>query len=169
MAGVPILSLPVAVGLDGTEAMIVVQGGVDKRIAAQKVAQTLLNAIPGAIEYVIDGGGTSINPGVKGVIVVPFNATITSVFVFGDTIGSAALDIWKCSFAQFDGFVTHPSVTDTIVGLNPPAIVSGTKYQNLSLSGWGVALLLGDILAFNVSSTNLFSKLTIVLNLSRTL
>lgn len=169
MANTPILSLPVASFLDGTESMIVVQGGVDKRIAAQKVAQTLLNTVPGAIEYVLDGGNIVLNPGMKGFIAVPFNATITSVSVFGDRIGSTAVDIWKCSFAQFDGFLTHPSVADSIVGLNPPVISAGTKYQNMTLSGWTIGLTNGDILAFSVGSTIAFQKLTVVLNVSRIL
>ena len=169
MANTPILSLPVAASLDGTEYTIVVQGGVDKRATVQKAANTLLNVVPGAIEYVIDGGNIAIGPGMKGFIAVPFNATITSASVFGDRVGSTTIDIWRCSFANFDGFITHPSVTDSIVGLSPPVIVSGTKYQNTSLAGWTIGLTNGDILAFNVGSTTAFQKLTIVLSVSRIL
>lgn len=167
MSTTPILNLPVAVGLDGQEWVPLVQAGVTKRAQTDEIANTLIRTINGSIEFVIDEGGVPLTSGVKGYITVPFNATIVSVRLLGDQTGSAEIDIWKCSYAQFDAGITYPTAADSIVNGNYPTITVGTKSEDSALSGWTTGLEANDVLAFNVNSSLGFTRLTVSLDVDR--
>ena len=139
----------------GTSAGDVLQLNGSAQIPA--VDGSLVIGAPSAIEFVIDGGGAAITTGVKGYLEVPFNATIKQVTLLGDQSGSVTIDIWKTTYANFDGGTTHPVAADSITASARPAIVSTTKYQDATLTGWTTSLTKGDILAFdvNVAATNI--------------
>jgi hypothetical protein len=118
----------------------------------------------GAIEFVIDGGGGVIATGVKGYLEVPWAATIDAVRILAVPTGSVVLDIWKCSFAQYDGGVTHPVAGDSITASDTPTITSGASMVDTTLTGWTTALNEGDILAFDVRSVSAFTRLTVSLD-----
>jgi hypothetical protein len=46
----------------------------------------------------IDGAGSAITTGAKGWIQIPYNATITSWYLFGDQTGSIVIDVWKNTY-----------------------------------------------------------------------
>ena len=162
--------LPVAVSLDGSEYFEVVQGGTSKRATAQQIGETgLPGAIPTALGILIDYGTNVVQAGVQGSITVPFDCTLTSVTMLANTSGSVEVDVWKCSYTQYDGFSTHPASGDSICGGTPPAISSTTKYKNTTLTGWGTTFAEGDIIAFNVTGTaTSINKLTVSLHVDRT-
>lgn len=120
-----------------------------------------------AIEFVIDGGGGVITPGVKGYLEVPWAATIAAVRILAVPTGSVVLDIWKCSFAQYDGGVTHPVASDSITASDTPAITNGVSMADTALTGWTIALNKGDILAFDVRSVSAFTRLTVSLDVTK--
>lgn len=168
MANTSITNLPVAIGLDGTEQVPLVQAGTTKRAASALIAQLgLASALPGAIEFVIDGGGGVIQAQTWGYITVPFNATLTAAVMVADTTGSIEVDVWKCTYTDFDP-PTTPSSGDSITGASTPTITNAKKYQNDNLSDWETSLTEGDILAFNVpSAASQITRVTISLYLNR--
>lgn len=162
--------LPVAVGLTGNEIVPIQQAGVTKRTTTGLIGSVGLAAqLPGAIEFVIDGGGGNINAQTWGYMKVPFNALITSAEMLGNTDnGSIIINLWKCTYAQFDAGVTHPTAADSITSATPPTLTAQAKSLDTALAGWTTTLSEGDVLAFNVPSvsTNL-TRVTIALNLVR--
>lgn len=177
MANVPITSLPVAVAIDGTPYLEVAQNVADvglpavyvsKRVQVQQIANQFANELPAAIEYVIDDGGFAITAGSMGYLKVPFAGIFTSVALLGDTTGSVVADIWKCTYSEFDGGITAPTASNSIVGGNYPTITSGTKYQDTTLALWTTTFSENDVLAFVINSNSSFTRITIALKASRT-
>lgn len=119
------------------------------------------------VEYVIDGGGIQLIPGIHGSIMVPFPATITQVNLLADQMGSAVVDVWKCPYTSYSP-PTHPVVGDSITASDLPTITSATKYQDTTLTGWTTNINANDILTFNVNSCTTITRLTICLTVNKT-
>jgi len=171
MSNTPILDLPVAPSLDGSEWSPLVQGGTTKRATTQQIGLAgLASVLPGSIEFLIDGGGGVITQQTWGYMTVPFNAALTSASMLADTSGSIIVNVWKCQYGQFDAGVTHPVAADSITSSTPPTITTATKYSDALLSNWITTLTQGDVLAFNVPihATNI-TRVTLSLNLTRVL
>lgn len=121
------------------------------------------------VEFVIDGSGAVITTGIKGYIEIPFGATINRVTLLADQGGAIVVDIYKCTYAQFDAGATHPVSGDKITASAPPTIpATGTKAQDAVLSGWTTAITAGDILAFNVNSCTTIQRVTLSLKITKT-
>jgi hypothetical protein len=120
-----------------------------------------------AIEFVIDGGGSAITTGMKGRLEIPYACTINRATLLADQSGSIVVDIWKCTYAQFDGGSTHPVSGDKITASAPPTISSATKVQDSTLTGWTTSVSAGDILAFNVNSATTVTNVTISLKVAK--
>jgi hypothetical protein len=103
----------------------------------------------GAVDFLIDGGGSAITTGIKGGLRIPFACTINDVELtsIDGTTGSIVVDIWKDTYTNFP-----PIISDSICASNKPTISSGTKSQNATLSGWTTTINAGDYLLFNVDS-----------------
>lgn len=169
MANKQITDLPVAVSMDGTENLEIVQGGTSKRATAALIARSRLQEVNTAIEFVIDEGGVPLTTGTKGYLQVPFDATILTVALLGDQSGSTEIDIWKCSYTAFDAGATAPVAANSITSATPPTIVAGTKYSDTALSGWTTSIDEGDVLAFVVNSNSSFTRITVSLGVERLL
>lgn len=170
--GTPILSLPIATLLDGTEWLPLDQGGTTKRAQSNDIALgTVTTVFPAGIDYVMSGGAATVPTGVNGTgVVVPFDCSIASVTLNGNSAaGSIVVDVWKCTETQFDGGVTHPVAGDSITGSAVPAIIAGSKYTDTTLTGWNKTLTTGDVLWFAVSAPASFTAVTIALKVSRVL
>lgn len=109
----------------------------------------------------IAGGGATIQKGIKGYLVVPFDCTIQSVTLLADKVGSAKVDIRKGPLASFP---TWPSVT----AQTQPALASQRSNQDFALFGWTTTLAKGDLLSFEVLSAAVITSLTIELSVQRT-
>lgn len=94
-----------------------------------------------------NGHGVRLPTGVWGDVRVPFAATLTGISMFANASGSATLNIWKDTYANFP-----PTVADSICGSNKPTITNTFKMVDESLSGWTTAITAGDILRFNMES-----------------
>lgn len=115
------------------------------------------------IEYIIDQGGTALQPGMQGFIQVPFNCTITSVTLLADQTGSCVVDIWKTGYSGFP-----PSVANTITASTIPTITAGIKYTDAVLTGWTTHINQGDILVYNVNSSSTITRLNVSLAVTKT-
>ena len=113
------------------------------------------------VGVIIDGGGATINTGLRGDIVIPFNCTITQWTLLANQSGSIVVDILKGTYANF------PTVV-TITGSAKPTITSSTKGQSSTLTGWTTSFVAGDILRLNVDSITSIQRVTLFLTLART-
>ena len=98
-------------------------------------------------------------------IVVPFACTITKASLLGAaaTTGSIVIDIWKDTYANFP-----PTDADSITASAPPTITTAVKSEDATLTGWTKALAAGDVLRFNVDSVTDITRVTLVLDITRT-
>jgi hypothetical protein len=139
--------------------------------AGQRVKSNGTDAVWGddytTITFVIDGGGATITTGVKGDIEVPDDLTITRATLLADQSGSIVVDIFKCTYSNYDAGSTHPVSGDKITSSAPPTISSATKAQDSTLTGWTTALSAGDILRFNVNSITTCQRATLSLRCKR--
>jgi hypothetical protein len=109
----------------------------------------------------IDGGGSAISTGVKGYTSIPITGTITKVRLLADQNGSAVMDIWKDTFANYP-----PTVADTITAAAKPTLVAADSYEDTTLTGWTIAVTAGDVLGFNVDSAATITRLTLELEIT---
>jgi hypothetical protein len=107
--------------------------------------------------------GAALTTGIKGDVVIPFNATITEWSLLADQSGSVVVDIWKDTYGNYP-----PTSGDSITASAKPSISSGNKGQSSTLTGWTTAIAAGDILRFNVDSVSTIQRLSINLKVSRT-
>lgn len=115
-----------------------------------------------SIPFMVDGGSTTVTTGIKGDLEVPFDCVIQEVTMLADQTGSIEMDIWRDEYANFP-----PTVSDSIVGANPPKIVSDLKSKDTALSGWTREITAGDILRFNVNSATTIRRVTIALKVQK--
>ncbi len=119
------------------------------------------------LQVIIDGAGSPLIVGEKGYIDAPFACIIDKVKLLAKPSGSVKVDIWKCTYAQFDGGATHPVDGDSICGGNEPEIAASTKYQDSTLTGWTRELNEGDALAFNVDSCTDITGVTVIIKVRK--
>lgn len=115
------------------------------------------------IGITIDGGGVAITTGVKGYKSFPVAGTITGVRMLADQSGSAVVDIWKDTYANYP-----PTVADTITASAKPTISAAIKSEDTTLTGWTTSIAAGDVLGFNVDSATTITRLTLELTITVT-
>ena len=116
----------------------------------------------------IDGNGNVITTGLKGFLPLKFAGTITSATLVADRAGAIVVDIWKCTYAQFDAGATHPVTGDKITSSTPPTITaSNTKAQDTTLASWTTTFADGDLYGFNVNSCTTIQKAWLILAITR--
>lgn len=115
-----------------------------------------------SVTFIVDGAGSTIQPGVAGSVPIPFGCVITSWTLVANTTGSIVLDIWKVPLLSYP-----PSAADSITAGAKPTISSGAKATSSTLTGWTTAVSAGDVLAFNVDSATAIGRVTLSLSLAR--
>lgn len=121
------------------------------------------NLSTGSITFALNGPD-GIPAGVYGDIHIPFTCRITKVVLLANATGSAVIDIWKDTYANYP-----PTIADTICAASLPTITASNKYQDTTLTGWTTTLTAGDTIRFNVNSISGISKLTINLTITKDL
>lgn len=155
--------LPVGTGADTAAKLSVGSNGYALTARSSQTTGLAWEAVTGAIEFVIDGGGSTITTGVKGYLEVPFACTITAARMFADQSGSIVVDVWKDTYANYP-----PVDADSITASAPPTISSTTKSQDTTLTGWTTTVSAGDVLGFNVDSCTSIQRCIVSLRITRT-
>jgi hypothetical protein len=114
------------------------------------------------IEYVMDGGGVPVAPGVRGYLVAPYAGALNAWTLLADQNCNCRLDIWKAPFANYP-----PTIANSIVASAPPALTADNAAQSSTLTGWTTTFSAGDILAFAVTSNDVAQRLTLSLTGTR--
>jgi hypothetical protein len=116
----------------------------------------------GSFGVTVDGGGSVITTGIEGYIQIPYNGTITSWTILADQSGSVVFDVWKDTFSA-----APPTVADTITGSAKPTLSSDVKATSSTLTGWTTSVTAGDIIGFNVDSASTITRVTLVINITK--
>ena len=116
----------------------------------------------GSFGVTVDGGGSVITTGIEGYIQIPYNGTITSWTILADQSGSVVFDVWKDTFSA-----APPTVADTITGSAKPTLSSAVKATSSTLTGWTTSVTAGDIIGFNVDSASTITRVTLVINITK--
>lgn len=144
-------------------------GGTVAGLTADTISATTLTAttiygnganitgITGSFGITVDGSSSVLTTGVKGFIVMPYNATIIGWDIIGNTSGNCVFDIWKSSG------LTIPTVINTITGSEKPTLNSQQINSDNTLSSWSTEVFINDIIAFNVDSATTISRINLII------
>ena len=116
--------------------------------------------MPAAIEFLIEGAGSTITTGIKGDLIVPYNCVISGWALYADQIGSIVIDVLKSTPAAFP-----PTVS--ITGTDIPTLSSQTNALSVALTGWTTTLNTNDVLRFKVNSATTITRVTISLKITK--
>lgn len=112
------------------------------------------------IGITVDGAGSAITTGVKGYKSFPVAGTITRVRMLADQSGSAVIDIWKDTFANYP-----PTVADTITAAAKPTLSTQDHSEDSTLTGWTTSVSAGDVFGFKVDSATTVTRVTLELTI----
>lgn len=121
----------------------------------------------------IDGSGSIITTGIKGSTCIQNDCTIIKWNVYSTdlsfTTGSITFDLWKTTYANYDG-ITHPVIGDSICGSGiKPSITVEKKGEGTDFTGWTTTnLSAGDIISFNIDSVSSLTRVSLFLTVSTT-
>ncbi len=110
------------------------------------------------ITIIMDGAGAVLETGIKAAIWIPFDCEILGAVMLADQSGSAVVDIWKDSWANYP-----PTDADSITSSTPPTITTATKSIDVTLTSWTKSLAYGNTLIFNLDSVTDIERLTVQL------
>jgi hypothetical protein len=122
-----------------------------------------ISAVTASILFQVSNDGVALTTGIKGDVLIPFNATITEWSLLADQTGSAVVDIWKDTYGNYP-----PTSGDSITGSAKPTITSSNKGQSSTLTGWTTTINAGETLRFNLDSVSTIQRLSINIKISRT-
>lgn len=118
----------------------------------------------------IDGGGSAITTGEKGVPVrFDYACTITGWTLTADQSGSLVIDVWKEASA-FDGggvLTNPPTVADTITASAKPTLSSQRGKTSTTLTGWTTSIAAGDTVTFNVDSASTITRAKLIIHVQK--
>jgi len=98
---------------------------------------------------VVDGAGTAITTGSKGVRYIPFDCTVTGWDIRSDISGSCVFDVKRSGVS--------------LAGTEKPTLTASTSNQDLALSTWTTSLLTGDVVEFVVDSASTLTRATLTI------
>lgn len=113
------------------------------------------------INFVIDGGGSAITTGKKGVLVVDFPCTVDEWAIIGEPDGAIVVDVNRSTFA---GYPTTSSIAGTEL---PTITATNDTGEDRTLTSWST-ISAGDIIEFEVDSVATIQRVTIALKVRRT-
>ena len=155
---------------------VLVSGNVYKATYVLANTEWLLHGFYGGvasstidIPFLIGDGSNVITTGL-GSAIGPFDFAfeISAWSLLAWQSGSISVDLYKCTYAQWDAGATHPVAGDKITASAPLAISSALKNQSSALTGWTATVAVGDILVPNVASVTSIKRLQGMLKARKT-
>jgi len=104
---------------------------LDSSARIPAVNASLVTGVTRQITVCISGGDSEITIGLKAIVPVDFNCTITKCTMISDQTGSITIDIWKKAYSSLPA-----TDSDSITASATPVISSDIKYQDSTLTGW---------------------------------
>jgi len=108
---------------------------------------------------------TFVLPGIassKAWVRIPCDGTITGAYITGDISGSAVIDLWVDTFANFP-----PTVADTITASAKPTLTNQESNSDTTLTGWTKTLTEGNWIMANVDSCSVLNQIVLVITFNK--
>ena len=99
----------------------------------------------GSFGITVDGAGTALTSGNKGIAIIPFACTITGWSIVADQSGSVTFGVEKAA----DGVI--PTVS--IVASTPPSLTGAQITRSTTLTGWTTPVSTNDVIEFTITGT----------------
>lgn len=129
----------------GTQSADTITDGSTNKVITSSM---LVNLKRAGAQGRIDGYGSIVLAGSYGLLIAPYAATITGVYMYTDVNTNLTMDIWKAAAG------TMPTVANKITASAPVAL-SAAKYVNwTTLTGWTTSVALGDAIVFNLATNS---------------
>jgi len=113
------------------------------------------------LNFIIDGGGSAITTGKKGVLIVDFPCTVDEWAIIGEPDGAIVVDVNRSTFG---GYPTTSSIAGTEL---PTIAATNDTGEDRTLSSWST-IAAGDIIEFEVDSITTCERVTVALKVRRT-
>jgi len=107
------------------------------------------------INFIIDGGESTITTGIKGHLIVDFACEVLEWAIVADQSSSIVVDVNRATFANYP-------TTGSIAGTELPTISTSTKGEDRTLTSWS-DIDAGDVLEFEVDSITDCQRVTVAL------
>ena len=145
------------IGADGNTSNVLYGNGV---FAAAPVSSTVVFTKAATWQ---SSSGAITTPIIDIPVYIPINCTITGVSILtqGGT-GSCVTDIWKTPVGSYP-----PTNANSICGGNYPTISSGVTLVDTTLTSWTKSVSAGDTIMFHLTSSSVFTYITIQLTLQQ--
>lgn len=98
---------------------------------------------------VVDGAGTVLTTGSKGVRYIPWDCTITGWDIRSDVSGSCVFNVKRASVS--------------LAGTEKPTLSASSSNADLTLSTWTTSLLAGDVVEFEIESASTITRATLTI------
>jgi hypothetical protein len=129
----------------------------------EKVHQSQIKSSKGTLAFVIDGGGSVIETGIKGDLRIPFDCILTKWTIMADQSGDIVIDIWADNGTNFP-----PTNDDTIVGATSGAPTLSSEFaEDETLDGWTTQITADTTLRINVDSCTTITRCTLQLDFDK--
>jgi hypothetical protein len=113
-----------------------------------------------ALEFTLDGAGSPIPGGFRGVIELPFACKIVRATLMAGSVGNLQMDVFKTTAAA-------PTGGASITAADKPTLTAAQFMQDTTLTGWSTTLNAGDVLAFYVLGLPSVTQATLSLLVTR--
>lgn len=109
-----------------------------------------------ALGFSVDGGGSIVTTGLKGVFTIDYPCTITGWTINTEGVSpTCTIDVWKIASGT-----ANPTVINTITAAAKPALTTGNNAASGTLTGWTTSVAAGDIFGFNIDAVANATRLT---------
>ncbi|MFN7019897.1 MAG: hypothetical protein ACK4WH_01040 [Phycisphaerales bacterium] len=166
VSGSPVTTSGTLTGTLATQTANTVFAGPPSGGAAAPTFRSAVNAdMPADVRrkqiQVAIGDGVNVVPAGSYAVInkAPYACTIKSWRLTSDVSGSAVIDIWKDTYANYP-----PTVADTITAAAKPTLSSAQKNESSTLTGWTTSISAGDALIFKVDSCSTCTRLYLTLD-----
>ena len=123
------------------------------------ISQTKVRPVTGIFKTT---DGSSLTTSVDVIYIpVPYTGTITKATILGNTTGSAVVDVWKDTYANYP-----PTVADTIAASAKPTLSSASKNTDSTLTGWNTSVTAGDVFGLKLESVSGLTTVTVLLEIT---
>lgn len=138
----------------------VLANGTSEAAAAAAAAYNYANTINSAtIAYIIDGGGSAITTGTKGIVEVPFDFQIMRWTIMADQSGTANIDMWSRDWST-----TLPTQANSMTDNIGITLSSATANQSSDIDNWRMTTINKDnVISYNVYSSSTITRATVSL------
>lgn len=110
------------------------------------------------IKFTFDGGTSTPSADSKARVTCPVAGTIVRARIYADQSGSAVVDIWKDTWANYP-----PTVADTITASAKPTLSTAISAEDTTLTGWTTAVSAGDAFIANLDSVTTCTQVNVEL------